>query len=82
MANNVSLAGNAEIGERTFLGSASVVSSNIKITKNCIVGAGAVVTKSVTQEYATLAGIPAEIIKIDNYKNKPKGVPKPFIKNR
>lgn len=82
MANNVSLAGNAEIGERTFLGSACAVSSNVKIAKNCIVGAGAVVTKSVEQEYSTLAGIPAKIIKTDNYRNKPKGVPKPFIKNK
>ena len=81
IANNVSLAGNAQIGDRTFLGSACVVSSNVSIAPNCIVGAGAVVSKSVTIEYATLAGVPAKIIKTENYKDKPKGAPKPFLKD-
>lgn len=78
IANNVSLAGNANIGERTFLGSASTISSNVAVAANCIVGAGAVVSKSFEQEYATLVGIPAKIIKTDNFKEKPKGAPKPF----
>lgn len=79
-ANNVSLAGNAHIGERTFLGSACTISSNVTIAANCIVGAGAVVSKSVDQEYATIVGIPGKVIKINNFENKPKGVPKPFKK--
>ncbi len=82
IANNVSLAGNAQIGDRTFLGSACVVSSNVNIAANCIVGAGAVVSKSVAVEYATLAGVPAKIIKTENYKDKPKGAPKPFLNNK
>ena len=78
VANNVSLAGNALIGERTFLGSACTVSSNVAIAPNCIVGAGAVVSKSISQEYATIVGVPGKIVKIDNFKEKPKGAPKPF----
>jgi UDP-3-O-[3-hydroxymyristoyl] glucosamine N-acyltransferase len=80
MANNVTLAGNANIGERVFLGSGCVVSSNIKIAEGCIIGAGSVVIKSVTEKYATIAGVPGKIINITNFKNKPLGVPKPFKK--
>ncbi len=82
IANNVSLAGNANIGDRAFLGSACVVSSNVKVAPNCIVGAGAVVSKSFNQEFLTLAGVPAKIIREKNYKDKPKGTPKPFIKDK
>lgn len=78
MANNVSLAGNSYIGERSFLGSACIISSNIRIPKNTIVGAGAMVNKNFEPEYCTLAGIPAKIIQENNYKNKPKGAPKPI----
>ncbi|TVQ45485.1 MAG: hypothetical protein EA362_08840 [Saprospirales bacterium] len=78
LANNVSLAGNAYIEENVFLGSASVVSSNIKVPKGSIVGAGAVVTRSFEEENITLAGVPAKIIKRENFKVKPKGVPRPF----
>lgn len=78
MANNVSLAGNACIGQNTFLGSGCVISSNVKVAKNCIVGAGAVVTKNYGEEFLTLAGVPAVVIKTENYKDKPKGAPKPF----
>jgi len=80
IANNVSIAGNATIGERCFLGSASVISSNIKVQDNCIIGAGAVVAKNVDENFVTLAGVPAKIIKKDNYIEKPNGVPKPFKK--
>ncbi|WP_299228835.1 hypothetical protein [uncultured Psychroserpens sp.] len=78
MANNVSLAGNAVIGDRSFLGSACIISSNITIPQNTIVGAGAMVNKNFTDAYCTLAGIPAKVIKTENYKHKPKGAPKPF----
>lgn len=81
MANNVSLAGNSYIGERTFLGSACVVSSNVRVADNCIVGAGAVVNKSVEEHFVTLAGVPAKIIKRANYEGKPNGAPKPFKQN-
>ena len=80
MANNVSLAGNAVVGDRSFLGSASIISSNILIPNNTIVGAGAMVNKNFTDEFTTLAGIPAKIIQSKNYLNKPKGVPSPHKK--
>lgn len=80
MANNVSIAGNANVGERCFLGSACVISSNVKVTDNCIVGAGAVVAKSVDESFVTLAGVPAKIIKKNNFEVKPNGAPKPFKK--
>lgn len=78
MANNVSLAGNAIIGDRSFLGSACIISSNITLPENTIVGAGAMVNKNFPDSFCTLAGIPAKIIKTENYKHKPKGAPKPF----
>lgn len=78
MANNVSIAGNAVIGNRCFLGSACVISSNVKIANNCIIGAGAVVNKSNLEEFCTLAGVPAKVIKKNNFDSKPNGAPKPF----
>lgn len=80
MANNVSLAGNSFIGDHSFLGSSCVISSNIKLPKNTIVGAAALVTKNFTEEYITLAGVPAKIIGKNNFESKPKGVPKPLKK--
>jgi UDP-3-O-[3-hydroxymyristoyl] glucosamine N-acyltransferase len=78
MANNVSLAGNAKIGNHSFLGSASVISSNIKIPNHTIVGASALVNKNFDKEYLTLAGLPAKIIKENNFETKPNGAPKPY----
>jgi UDP-3-O-[3-hydroxymyristoyl] glucosamine N-acyltransferase len=79
-ANNVSLAGNADIGDRVFLGSACVISSNVKIAEGCIVGAGSVVIKSVEEKYSTIAGVPGKVIKKNNFKEKPNGAPKTFKK--
>jgi UDP-3-O-[3-hydroxymyristoyl] glucosamine N-acyltransferase len=79
-ANNVSLAGNVRTGERVFLGSGSVLSSNVFIGEGCIVGAGAVVHKSMPEPYCTIAGVPAIIIKRNNFESKPKGAPKPYQK--
>lgn len=78
LANNVSLAGNAIIEERVFLGSASVVSPNVRVFRGNIIGAGAVVTKTYDQENVTLAGVPAKIIALNNFEKKPSGAPKPF----
>lgn len=79
MANNVSLAGNAVIGDYSFLGSACVISSNITIPKHTIVGAAALVSKNFTEEYLTLAGVPAAVLKRNNFEEKPKGAPIPFV---
>lgn len=80
MANNVSVAGNSVIGERSFLGSACVISSNVCIGNNIIVGAGAVVNKTFIEEFVTIAGVPAKIIKRNNFESKPNGAPKTFVK--
>jgi UDP-3-O-[3-hydroxymyristoyl] glucosamine N-acyltransferase len=77
MANNVSLAGNATIGDYAFLGSACVISSNINVPRHAIVGASALVSKNFEEEYITLAGVPAAIIKRNNFEQKPKGAPQP-----
>lgn len=79
-ANNVSLAGNARISDRVFLGSASVVSSNVTIQEGCVVGAGAVVNKSHEQKNCTLAGVPAKVIKTNDFDSKLNGVPMSFKK--
>jgi len=81
-ANNVSLAGNTNIGKRVFLGSACVVSSNVSIADGCIIGAGAVVHRSVEESNCTLAGVPAVVIQRNNFESKPKGAPKPFRKTK
>jgi len=77
-ANNVSLAGNARIGNRVFLGSSCVVSSNVSVEEGCIVGAGSVVTKSFSEKNVTIAGVPAQVLKRDNFNSKPSGAPKPY----
>lgn len=79
-ANNVSVAGNAYIENRVFLGSACVISSNVRISEGTIVGAGAVVNKSFNQTNCTLVGVPAKILKTENFASKPNGAPKPFKK--
>lgn len=81
-ANNVSLAGNVRIGDNAFLGSACVISSNISVPEHSIVGAAALVNKNFEETYVTLAGVPAVIIKRNNFESKPKGAPQPFKKNK
>ena len=80
-ANNVSIAGNARLGDRVFLGSSCVVSSNVTVEEGCIVGAGSVVTKSCMEKNATIVGVPAQVVKRENYNSKPSGAPKPFKNN-
>lgn len=79
-ANNVSIAGNARLGDRVFLGSSCVISSNVTVEEGCIVGAGSVVTKSCMEKNVTIVGVPAQVVKRENYNSKPSGAPKPFKK--
>lgn len=51
-----------KIGDDTVIFAGAVVIGNIKIGKNCIVGANSVVTCDVP-DYTTVAGVPARIIK-------------------
>lgn len=54
----VNIAGTVEIGKLTWLGIGSVVSNNIDICDNCILGAGTVVVKDIN-EVGTYVGAPA-----------------------
>ena len=53
------------IGSGCWFGFRSQVMSNVKIGRNCVIAAGAVVTKDVP-DYCVVAGNPAKIIKIYN----------------
>lgn len=53
--------GRIEIGEETFIGARSIIMPGVKIGRNCVVGAGSVVTKDVP-DYTVVAGIPARKI--------------------
>lgn len=57
----VTIAGHVSIGNRTWLGIGSVVSNNVTICSDCIVGAGAVVVKDIC-EAGTYVGVPARRI--------------------
>jgi acetyltransferase-like isoleucine patch superfamily enzyme len=55
------LAGNVYVGECTHIGIGASVLPGIRIGKNCIVGAGAVVTKDVA-DGTTVVGVPAVVM--------------------
>jgi acetyltransferase-like isoleucine patch superfamily enzyme len=50
------------IGDDVWLGAHSVITAGMHIANGVIVAAGAVVTRSITQEGVIVAGIPAKII--------------------
>lgn len=50
------------IGEGSWLGFRSQVLSNVRIGKNCVIGAGAVVAKNIP-DYCVVAGNPGKIVK-------------------
>lgn len=52
------LAGNVEVGSRTWIGAGVTVSNNVSICCNCMVGAGAVVVRRI-REPGIYVGIPA-----------------------
>lgn len=49
------------VGEGAHIGIGATVKNNIKICKNCTIGAGAVVVKSI-MEPAAYVGVPAQIL--------------------
>ncbi|MFJ7363440.1 acetyltransferase [Peribacillus frigoritolerans] len=55
------LAGTVKVGKGSWLGIGSVVSNNVYITSRCIVGAGAVVLRDIT-ETGTYVGVPSSKI--------------------
>jgi len=56
------LAGTVKVGQGSWLGIGSVVSNNVNITSNCIVGAGSVVLKDI-KESGIYVGTPVRRIK-------------------
>lgn len=62
IANNVAIAGNANIQDRAFLGAGSVIVSQKNVAKDVVVGAGAVISRSIETEGITLVAMPARAI--------------------
>ena len=56
------ISGNVRIADATLIGSGATILQGLTIGKNCIVGAGAVVTKDLPDN-CTAVGVPARIIK-------------------
>lgn len=54
--------GHVYIGDRSFIGTGTIISKDVKIGENCIVGAGSVVTKDIPDN-EIWAGNPARYIK-------------------
>ncbi len=52
-----------EIGDGTFLGFGATILPNVRIGRNCMIGAGSVVTQDVP-DGASAAGVPARILSI------------------
>jgi len=50
-----------EIGDYCFIGPRVIILPGVKIGKGCVIGAGAVVTKDVT-DFSVVGGVPAEVI--------------------
>ena len=60
------------IDEYTFIGAGSTIMPGVHIGKNCVVGAGAIVTKSIPDN-SVVVGIPAKVIMTtDEYAEKMK----------
>lgn len=62
--------GRIEVGEESFIGARSVILPGVKIGKNCVVGAGSVVTSDV-QDETVVCGVPARpVCSIKEYAEK------------
>jgi sugar O-acyltransferase (sialic acid O-acetyltransferase NeuD family) len=59
----VNLSGNVQIGEGSFLGTGAVFLPKITVGKDCVIAAGAVVTKDIA-DGSMAAGVPAIVKKI------------------
>ena len=59
---------NVEIGDGSWLGTHVVIAGNVTIGKNCVIGAGSIVTKSIPAG-SLAVGSPAKVIKSNNVLN-------------
>lgn len=67
---NVVRYGKIVVGDDTFIGMRSIIMPGVTIGKNCVIGAGSIVTKDVPDR-TVVAGIPAKIIcSTDEYAKK------------
>jgi len=73
IANNVSIAGNAVLNDRAFLGAGAAIVPQVSIAKDAVVGAGAVISKSIEVEGITMIAMPARAI--PSASTRLKGVP-------
>jgi len=64
LANNVTVAGSAEIGEKCWVGSGAVIKNKVKLAPGILVGCGAVVVKNFDEPGITLVGVPARRLEI------------------
>lgn len=62
------------IGNDCWIGSNATVLAGVTIADGCIVAAGAVVTKSVTEPYSIVGGVPAKIISTRKTKEEKDGL--------
>lgn len=53
--------GKIVVGEHSFIGARAIILPDVRIGSNCVIGAGAVVTKSVPDNLV-VAGVPAKIL--------------------
>lgn len=59
--NEVNHFGKIVVDEYTFIGAGATIMPGVYIGKHCVIGAGAVVTKSIP-DYSVAVGIPAKVI--------------------
>lgn len=62
LSPNVTLAGIVKVGKSTHIGAGSCTKQVLNIASNCIIGAGSVIVKDIT-ESGTYVGVPARKIK-------------------
>ena len=72
MLDNVDIFGQIKIGDNTNIGWNVIILPGVTIGKNCVIGAGAVVTKDIPDN-SVAAGVPARVIEtLDEYCEKVK----------
>ena len=66
--NSTDIFGRIKIGDNCFIGRNSIILPGVQLSKNIIVGAGSVVTKSFREDGVIIAGNPAKVIgRIDDF---------------
>lgn len=68
------LTGKIVVGANTYIGTRSIILPGVTIGKNCIIGAGSVVSKDIP-DYSVAVGVPARVVNTtDGYLGKIKDV--------